>query len=109
LRTKFEFQEYTSYLSVFSSGRIIHFTVNRPTLLNGKDTCIPWKYTIKVGSSNILHTVSFRAELAPQRNTPYLPTFSSGRHIHLKEKKPVMLNGRETCKCWNHSMEIRSL
>jgi hypothetical protein len=41
LKTDFEFQKNTSYLSVFSSGRINYFTVNRPIRLNGKDTCNP--------------------------------------------------------------------
>jgi hypothetical protein len=42
-------------------------------------------------------------------NTPYLLSCSSGRNIPLKEKKLVMLKVRDTCKCWNHSLEVRSL
>jgi hypothetical protein len=52
---------------------------------------------------------SFRTVLACQRNTPYLPWFSSVRNTHLMENMPVMLNGRDTCKCWNNSMEVGSL
>jgi hypothetical protein len=52
---------------------------------------------------------SFPWELSSQRNAPYLSEFSSKRNIHFKENKPVMLNGKDTCKFWKHSMEVRSL
>jgi hypothetical protein len=50
LRTTVEFQKSTSYLSWFSNGRIIHFTLNRSILLNGRDTHIPQTESIKVGA-----------------------------------------------------------
>jgi hypothetical protein len=46
LRTKWECQRTTFYMSAFSSGRNIRFMEIRPILLSWRKTCISWKNTI---------------------------------------------------------------
>jgi hypothetical protein len=45
-------------LSVFSSGRNIHVSENRPVVLNWRDTCVCWKNSIDYTSWSVLHKAS---------------------------------------------------
>jgi hypothetical protein len=51
-----------------------------------------------------------RIELACQRNTPYLPSFSSGCNITLiYRKRSLSFWVEDICDCWQNSMEVRRL
>jgi hypothetical protein len=96
----------SSSLSVFSSGRNIHFMKNSTTPLNWRNTCISWSNTICVWSRHVLY-FPLTTELACEKNVPYLPVFSSVRNIHFMKNGPLQTNWRNKRNFWKSIICVR--